>query len=260
MKPLKPPHPPAHKKLAPANPKPNQLTRFETSKLRRLGQQDGHHALPKQDENGIWTSPLLRKECGSYNEFCISAWTELQSRHEKNYKEIARLCQEIPMMEEQLIAHRNNAPPPADLTERINGEEKLSDYIIHNRRQREHEKRYSSYFSKLRQLESKIENSYRQLTDLQSIILAAEKTTRMLCEQSAGNTEQRIMVYWHGALSKHPKFKEIPPSPEIILESSAESDYSLQNKPIHDEANRILDHRKHGGTITNINRTEEYYV
>ena len=48
MKPLKPPHPPSHKKPTSAKTNPNQLTRFETSKLRRLGQQDGHHALPKQ--------------------------------------------------------------------------------------------------------------------------------------------------------------------------------------------------------------------
>ena len=260
MKPSNPPHPPANKKPSAAKTNPNQLTRFETSKLRRLGQQDGHHALPKQDENDIWTSPLLCKEYGTYNEFCISAWTELQTKHERNYKEIARLCQEIPMLEEQIAVHCNNAPPPADLTERINGEEKLSEYIIRNRRQREHEKRHSSYFSKLRQLENKIDDSYRQLTELQSIIQAAEKTTRMLCEQSAGNTAQRIVIYWHGALSKHPKFKEIPPTPEIILESNAESDYLAQNKPVKDETKRILEQRKHGGITANINRMEEYYV
>ena len=233
---------------------------FEERKLRNLGRRDGQRALPKQDENGIWTSPLLQKECGAYNEFCISAWSELQTKHENNYKEIARLCQEIPMIEEGLTAHRNNAPPPADLTERIKGEENLSAYIIRTRRQREHEKRHDSYFSKLRQLESKIDESYRQLTELQSIIQAAEKTVRMFCEQSAGIAEQRIMIYWNGALSKHPKFKTIPPTPDVILTSEAESNYLLMNKPIQDEAIRILEHRKHGGTSANISRTEGNHV
>ena len=250
----------SRQKTPTAKTKPDQLGLLETYKLRRLGQQDGHRRLPKQDENGLWTSPLIRKECGTYDEFSIFTWKELQATHENHYKEIAELCQNIPILENQLAVHQNNAPPPADLTERIQGEEKLPEQIIRSRRRRDYEKHHSGYFSKLRNLESKLDEGYRRLAEMQSIIQAAEKTARMLCEQFAGKAEQRIITYWNGALKTHPKFKEIPPSPEIILESEAESDYLIQNNPIKDETNRILEHRKHGGTVANTGRTEEYDV
>jgi len=217
---------------------------IETARLRSHGKRDGHHGLPKMDEAGVWTSPLLQKEANTYNEFCIFEWGELQAKHETKHKEIARLCQEIPRLEGQLEAHFQAAPPPPDLTERINGEETLSEYIIRSRRQREYEKRHSGYFNKTIQIENILEESYRKLSELLSVIQAAEKTTSMLCERSRGHTWQRIVVYWNGALQTHPKFRTIPPTPEICLESSAETEYFSLNQSIQDEAKSILASRQ----------------
>jgi len=254
------PRPPAHQNQPSPKSKPEQLGTLESSRLRRLGRRDGQRCLPKQDESGDWISPALSKKINAYNEFCIFKWSELQSEHENNYKEITRICQEIPVLEEQLETHRQSAPPPADLTERIKGEENLSEPIITNRRQREHEKRHLGYFSRLRQLESRREENYRQLMELSSVIQSTEKTVRMACEQAAGIAEQRILAYWNGMLQTHQKFKILPPTPVIVLESNAETEYYAQNNQIKGDVKQILARRQYGDTAANIQRMEEDYV
>jgi len=235
----KPTSAPAQRKQVPEHVKFNDPGMFEAARLRSLGRKDGHHALPKQDEDGVWSSPHTHKEANAYNEFCISEWSGLQARHEVKHKEIARLCQEIPRLFEQLDTHRQNAPPPADLTERLKGEEGLSENIIRRRREREYQKYHIAYFSKARQLEAAIEESYRKLSEMQSVIHAAEKTTRMLCERSSGHVMQRVAIYWASCLKTHPKFKTIPPEPEITLSSTAEAEYFAQNKHIQEDIKRV---------------------
>jgi len=250
--------PPARKNRTPKKQKPDSLSVFEISKLGKAGRSDGQHALPKQDENGAWISPHLQKETNTYNELCVLAWGELQEAHENDHKEINRLCQEIPRLEKQLTDCRESAPSLTDLSVRIKGEEKLSEHIVRKRRQREFEKNNAGYFRKLRQLEDSLEQNYRHLSELQSVVQAAENTTRLQCEQARSHTLQRIPVYWNNVLRVHPKFKIIPPVPKISLESNAEAEYFAQNKSIQSEAARLLS--RGAGISKNSDRTEEDYV
>jgi len=258
----KPSQPPARHKPPPISTKPERLSASEKKKLEKLGKRDGHHALPKQNEDGVWTSPLLQDEVNAYDEFCTFTWGELQKKHEGTYREIHHLCQEIHRTEESLDAQRKAAPPPPDLTARLNGEEKLSEPIVRTRRQREYEKQNAGYFSKLRQTEAALNQACRRLSELCSTTESAEKTTAMLCEQAVASTMKRVTVYWQGALKVHPMFDEIPPNPEVTLKSNAESDYFSQNRAIKDEAARILAHRHYiPSNAQNTNtRTEGYHV
>ncbi|MDR1408983.1 MAG: hypothetical protein LBJ12_01645 [Oscillospiraceae bacterium] len=47
---------------------------FGVRKLSKAGGLGGHHALPKQVEDGVRISLLLRKEADAYDEYCIFAW------------------------------------------------------------------------------------------------------------------------------------------------------------------------------------------
>ena len=254
---------PARQKQASEHPNFKKPGMVETVRLRSQGKRDGHRGLPRQDENGVWTSPQLYKEITDYHEFCIAAWGGLQAKHEAKHKEITRLCQEIHRLGEQLCKHLNNAPP-VNLTERIRGEENLSESIVRNRRQREHNKRHNDYYSRQQQLEAALEEHYCQLAELQSVIQAAEKTVRMQCKRSQGRAIQRITVYWNAALRAHPQFKTIPPTPEITLESdSAEAEYFAHNQPLWDEVKKVLVLRQrmaNDGMTVNMNRTEGCYA
>ena len=216
------------------------LGHFESVRLKNQGKRDGQHTLPQQNELGIWMSPFVHQEIERYNESCIFAWSELQSQYETKYQMLSRLCQQIPQQWEQLDRHRGDAPPPPDLTVRLKGEEGLCGYLVRNRRQREYEKRNASYFVKLYQLETDFNENYHHLSELNSEIQAVEKSTRMLCERTAGYITQRITTYWDGALKTHPKHKIIPPTPEITLVSNAETDYFNQNTEVIGKVKRLL--------------------
>jgi DNA repair exonuclease SbcCD ATPase subunit len=233
-------------KPPPTSAAPEQLSATETRKLDKLGQRDGHHALPKQDETGSWISPLLQDEVNAYDAFCVFAWGELQEKHEQTHREISRLCQEIHRTEERLTAQRKAAPLPPDLSARLHGEENLSEQIIRNRRQREYEQQNAGYFSKLHQTETALDQARRQLSELHSAVQSAEKTTSMLCERAAGQATKRIIVYWQGALRTHPMYAAIPPVPEVVMQSNAEADYY-----------NLLDN---SGRTTNIRKKEEHHV
>ena len=250
---------------APAQPKPplktaqpEQLSKSEAKKLDKAGQRDGHHSLPKQDEEGVWTSPLLQKEADAYDESCVHAWGDLQEQHERTHKEIIRLCQEYHRLEERLAAQRRNAPAPADLTVRLRGEELHSEKLIRTRRQREFERENAAYFTELKRNETALDDTCRRLSDLQSTVQAAEKSTAMLCEQGASRALKRATIYWNGALRSHPLFDSIPPTPEISLESDAEANYFTQNRAAKEEAARILSrYATNGGLTANIRRMED---
>ncbi|MCL2123830.1 MAG: hypothetical protein FWH34_07025 [Desulfovibrionaceae bacterium] len=253
------PRAPAQSKPPPKTAQPEPLSASEAKKLGKAGERDGHHGVPKQDENGAWTSPLVQKEANAYDAFCIFAWGELQEKQEGAYKEISRLCQEIHIVEERLTAQRKEAPPPPDLTERFNGEEKHSAKLIRTRRQREYELENAAYFSKLKQTEASLDNACRRLSELQSTVQSAEKTTSMQCECAASRATERITVYWQGALKTHPLYDRIPPIPEITLESNAESDYQGRNRAVREEAALILSRKPttSGGAAANTRRTED---
>jgi len=253
-----PPKPP------PNSAKPEQLSVREVKKLTKAGKLDGHHSLPKEDEDGKWTSPLLQKEVNAYDEYSVFAWGELQEKHEKTHKEISHLCQEFHRMEEQLTALRKEVPLPPDLSARLNGEEKLSEKIVRKRRQNEFEEENAGYFNKLRQMEAKLDQTCRRLSEIHSTVQAAEKTTSMLCEREAGKAMKRITVYWQGALKTHPYYDEIPPTPEVSLESNAEADYYAQNQHVKEEAAQILQRGHYssgsGSLTTNTRRMEGHHA
>ena len=78
---------PAQKKPPPKTAKPEHLSVFEVKKLGKAGRLDGHHSLPKQGgEDGVWTSPLLRKEADAYDEYCTFVWGALQEKHEETHR------------------------------------------------------------------------------------------------------------------------------------------------------------------------------
>ncbi|MDR1464755.1 MAG: hypothetical protein LBJ11_05585 [Oscillospiraceae bacterium] len=258
MNPKKPTTAPARRKPPPSSNAPDQLSPAEARKLNKAGQRDGHHALPKQDENGIWTSPLLQKEVDAYDEFCVFTWGALQEKHEPTHREIDRLCQEIRRTEENLVTLRRNAPPPPDLTERQSGEEQLSEKLIRTRRQREYEHEHAAYFSKVNHAEATLEQACRRLSELYSTVQSAEKTTSLLCERAASTVQKRITAYWQGALKTHPYYDQIPPNPEVTFESNAETEYFHQNQQVKAEAARILARGQFAPAAHQ--RTEVHYV
>jgi len=260
MKLPKPSRPPPQSKPSPS--KPEQLSVREVSKLTKAGRQDGFHSLPKKDEeSGLWNSPLLQQEANAYDEFCVYTWGELQQEHEQSHREISSLCQEIRQIEERLLAKRKEAPPPPDLAVRLRGEEKQSDALISRRRQNEYENANAKYFGELRRMESALDQTRSRLSEIHGMVQAAERTTAMTCERAAGSAMQRVTIYWQGALRTHPYFSEMPPTPEIALESDAQADYHAQNKHIREEAERILSRGHYtpssGGPTANTTRRTE---
>jgi len=230
--------PPPQPRQPPSRASPEQLSFFQVTKLTKAGKRDGHHSLPKQEEDGMWNSPTLSKEANAYDEFCVYAWSDLQEAHEQKFREIGHLCQEIGRLEEQIATQRKLAPPPPDLSARLHGEEMLSEKIVRTRRQREFDKDNAQYYGELKRMENTLDQTCRRLSEILNTVQAAEKTIAMNCGVAAGNALKRLTIYWHGALLTNPY--DIPPTPEISLESNAEEEYHEHNRHIKEEAARIL--------------------
>ena len=251
----KPPRGLSRQKQMLKHAKSRRLSVLEAAQMRSLGRKDGSRSLPRIDESGIWLSPLLRRETDAYSEFCAFAWGSLQTKLEFSHKEIERLCRDIDRLEAHLNLRRKNMPP-LDLSVRLRGEEGLANHITRTRRQKEYERRHGEYLNELRRAEDALSENYQQLAEHQSIVQSAEQMTRMVCERVYGNTKQRCDAYWDGALSTHLQADSLPPAPNILPESDAESVYLSQHETTEIAAGKMLAHNNRVA-FGNRNRSEE---
>jgi len=243
--------PPTRQKQMLKHARPKQLSPLEAAQLRNLGKKDGLRSLPRRDESGAWLSPLLRREADALSEFCAFAWGSLHHELESDHREIKRV-------EEQLNIRRKNAPP-LNLSLRFRGEEHLAEATIRNRRQREYERRNSSYLSEIGRLESALDGWYQKLAKHQTTVLAAEQMTRMVCKRVHSHTQQRCDAYFEGALQTHPQSDILPPAPDLLPDSdAAEELYLSQHETTAIAAGKMLEHNNRVANRKR-NRMEEFY-
>ena len=216
-----------------------RLGLLEMLHMKIIGQADGKIGIPKQTDDGVWTSGTICKEITAYEEFCDKIWGDLQirlhwghSRSDVLVDELLRLEEKIKTVQSEEENYETNTLSP---NYRKRGEDNLSDSQIAARRKREASKEREQRLAKLARLQEAYEEKYEELSFLHGFIVESSNAARHICERVMNHTKQRIDVYWRAAYRVHPDNDSMPVVIAPLKQSNAESTY-LENHEGHDSA------------------------
>ena len=201
---------------------------FKGMSIRRAGRRDGKIGLPKEGANGNWSSPYMEMLNKAYSqredeEFrnCAEATTDLQVKADELALEIIR---HEKLQEELNLSLTASLATAETLSERFPGEEHLPESGIRARRQREHNALLAGEYAKLASSESFLKSAYSDLGKLKAEISETETETRLRVELVRANADERILIYYRAAMSKHPLREEMPAAP-ILATTHGEATY-----------------------------------
>lgn len=222
------------------------LSSREIKVLEKNGRLDGMKGLPKEDENGMWTSAFIESEIHSCQEKCNMLWGTLQINMEQSYAEMDSIVDKIVKnrkrladLDEAIAANTNSE----SLRIRKNGEEGLSDAIVMARRKREQESVIQPMKNDKDRLIASNDSLYERLTVLRGIAKEATTAVKINTQRLEDHTGQRINAYWNVAFEKHPAKNEMPPVFKLSISCSGETTYTERHKNIDDKVINLLSSR-----------------
>jgi len=205
---------------------------FKTRLLEFRGRRDGKLGLPRPDTDGLWISPFIAKEQHHAETYKTQKWAEHELAVAAAQEEAGRLNHEIADIKAAIAARLKTEPsPPAEqeLSMVLKQEHGAEPGVIRARRRREWEKRNAGYYSAIRSLESKVNGLKNRRAELLASVEESECVTRLLCEKKRDLHRQRVDIYYHGVLLKHPDRKTMPPVPLFVWENFGETVYQNQH-------------------------------
>ena len=193
---------------------------WEGLKLKIIGRIDGSRGLPKEDENGNWTSPHIDKEFRSYAEFSTRTWGALQIEKEEEYAHLEELSDSIFATKRQLETAKAELEETASYENskaivRMHCEEKLTDDQVARRRKNEVSKKLAPLQNRINQLNNKISAETAEFSKLRNKIIEDNNSTRLICSRLKDHLTQRLDVYWNAAIRKHAEKSKIPILPSL---------------------------------------------
>lgn len=222
------------------------LSSREIKILEKHGRLDGAKGLPKEDENGFWTSAFIESEIHSCQEKCNMLWGTLQINMEKSYAEMDSIVDKIiknlkrlAELDETIAANDNSET----LRIRKNGEEGLSDSIVMARRKREQEKIIQPIKTEKNKLILSNDSLFERLSVLRGIAKEATTAVKINTQRLEEHTAQRINAYWNIAFEKHPEKKEMPPVFKLSISCSGEATYKEGHNNIDEKVIELLSSR-----------------
>ena len=206
------------------NGRQQRLGFLEKVRLRFAGRRDGKLGLPRLTD-GIYTSPFINGEVRGYTEFSAHIWCVLQSELEDTYSSLSaaadKLTRDLARLREAEDALAQM--PPADLSLRYAGEERLTETQVRERRSREQEKRLRKTMERLQTVREEVAAAQAELSYQTAAILETEQSARLVCAAVREHTRRRISFYWGCALRRHPDKERIPTVPSADqLENTAD--------------------------------------
>lgn len=215
---------------------------LEAAGLKLAGQRDGNQGLPRQTEDGSWTSAFVRREADGYEEFCSRMWSMLQLEAEQAFARLNELTSAIPLTR-QYIAEAEESLVLAQQEEihftRRKGEENLTEDQVHARRKREQEKDLEPVYVRLQQLSDQLEAQTAEVSQLCCKLEEDGNTIRMAVHRVRERTRQRVDIYWNAALRTHPKGMTMPVVPSVPLSNRAEEAYEALHRRITEKADAL---------------------
>ena len=221
-----------------------QLRAAERLFLWLAGWRDGVRGLPALNEEGVWTSPHLNRECNAYEEYCAKTWGRQQIKLETRYSALSHLlrsCErasrEYSTSQVELAAQEAEALSQGA---RKKGEDGLTEQQIAIRRAREQKKRLAAVRARVREAEAKLETTLDNLTSLHTDLLETEHSTRMACGRIREHTLQRADAYWNSALRRHKNRDQLPLTPHLICMDRAEAQYRKSHEALMRQAEEVI--------------------
>ncbi len=203
--------------------------------LKIVGFIDGKRGLPRENPSGDWLSPHLDREVHSYDEFASRIWGHLQIEEEAAYSRLGELMDSVVHMKVLLEEARTDLEEASKHektmgTYRKHGENKLSEMQVTARRSNERKKRLESFKARVSLLQNKLTSEIDEFSQLRNKILEDNNSTRMICNRVKDHLHQRLDVYWHSMLLKHPDNTRMPAVPCVEVISRAEDVYMKPHK------------------------------
>lgn len=222
------------------------LSNREIKVLERNGRLDGIKGLPKEDENGIWTSAFIEGEVHSCQEKCNMLWGSLQISMEKTYAEMDSIVDKIVKNRRRLEDLENDITVnsnPEVLRARKNGEEALAESIVIARRRKEQERIVQPMKTEKARLIAINDSLYERLAGLRGIAKEATTAVKINTQRLEEHTGQRINAYWNAAFDKHPAKSEMPPMFKVSISCTGEHTYVEGHQNIEDKVIDLLSSR-----------------
>lgn len=217
--------------------KPKPIGTFEKFKLNCIGRVDGKRGLPKEDYDGIWTSPFLDSKTHFFNEFTSFTWSKLQFNQEENYVRLGELKDSIIHTKEQLEIAEKDLETGVDGeccedVSRKQGEDRLTEAQVVARRANESMKRLAPLKGRVNSLRTQLSAEIDEFSSLRNKIIEECNSTRMICNSAKEHLYQQIAVYWSAAMKKHTQGSKMPVVPDIEVLSASEEIYMQPHRDV----------------------------
>ena len=203
-----------------------RLTLAETLHMAVVGRADGLCGMPREAENGVWTSPFLQREIDAQQEHQKRIWGETQILLEPYHMRTESLLTVIAVQEQELAEKTKELDGTGESgsPQRKRGEEKLTDGQVQARRKRELDRLKSKVLAEIRNLKNELKSYYEELSLLHRYIEESESTAKLISERVMDHSRQRIDMYWRAAfkvLSNNANMPVLPILPdEVVAEKS----------------------------------------
>ena len=225
---------------------------FEKIRLWIRGRFDGAMGLPREASPDIWTSPHIDKEFRSLNELESLQWGRLQIEEQDEYAHLGELMDLVLQTNSQLEEARQELSAAMSQeksydTSRKQGEGKLTDAQVAARRAKEREKRLSVLKNRIESLRGKLASEITEFSELRNKIVEDCNSTRAICNRVRDHVWQRLDVYWHAAMRRHPDRVKMPVTPNLEFAPHAEEEYMKPHKALMERAEQLNMSLSHDG-------------
>ena len=203
---------------------------WEKILLKITGFLDGRRGLPREDENGHWTSPHLDKEVHSYDEFSTRMFGQLQIDRKDDYARLSELIDSITCIKTQIQNTKAELDEATNKEEAIpifrrDGENRLTDAQVVARRSKEQAARLAPIKSRICSLKERLSTEIDEFVRLHNKIIEDNNSTRIVCNRVKNHLLMRLDEYWNSALLSHPDNSKMPAIPSIEITARAEAAY-----------------------------------
>lgn len=192
----------------------SDLSILERAGLFIVGCIDSTHALPSEDDSGIWGSSTINKELSACTEAHNKIYGMLRIDLEEKYKTAAFLVKTLEHNKHRITDLMNKMPEPLAedmLDNRRLGEEALDIMIVRERRKKEQDAKINKVKNEIEGIKRESESDLVKLMELQSYIAQKNYETELVCEKVRAHTKQRIDYYWNIAYRYAYKLKRVIP-------------------------------------------------
>lgn len=216
---------------------------FERIKMKILGRRDGKRGLPKETEDGSWSSPHIVLEKKMYDEHTAKTWAGLQVENEERFARLNELAETAVTLMDKLDKAKESftkANEKKPELVRLKGEKGLTDEQLASRRASEHARGTAPFKARVSSIETELSACLKEIETIRSSVIEDMKTTNMISLRMREHIFARLDVYWDSAMRKHPEISKMPVSPAVEIVDEAETAFTELHRDLLDLTANLL--------------------